>query len=69
MKKQLQILPALFLFSILIGIACTKESVQTNQKQNAGSVSQHSSASSGTPAETTPPSDGSSRGGCPNSGH
>ncbi len=69
MKKQLQILSALFLFCILIGSACTKESVQTNQKQNAGNVSQHSSASSGTPAETTPPSDGSSRGGCPNGGH
>jgi hypothetical protein len=69
MKKQLPILPALLLFFILIGSACKKESVQPNQKQNAGNVNQHSSASSGTPAETLPPSEGSSQGGCPNSGH
>ncbi len=69
MKKQLPILPALLLLCFLIGTACKKESVQPNQKQNAANVNQHSSASSGTPAETPPPNDGSSHGGCPSGGH
>jgi len=68
MKKHLQILPALLLLGLLSGTACKKENVQPNQKQNAGNVNQHSSASSGTPAETPPPNDASSHGGCPNSG-
>jgi hypothetical protein len=69
MKKQLHILPALLLLCMLIGTACTKDTVQTNQKQNAGKVNQQPSASSGTPAETPPPSDTPSHGGCSSGGH